>query len=64
MKKHRTKERSYEGLRLAEAVLADAFDAALTEKFYSDQARSDYLNAILAAYEAARTASKAWRLCK
>lgn len=64
MKKHVRRQRSHEGLRLAEDVLADAFDAALTEKFYSDQARSDYLNAILAAYEATRTASKAWRLCK
>lgn len=64
MKKQRTKERSYESLRLAEDVLADAFDAALTEKFDTDQARSECLNAILAAYEATRTASKAWRVCR
>lgn len=58
--KHK-RSQSMEGLRMAEAILADAFDSALTEKFEDDTTRSRYLNAIMRAFEATRIASKARR---
>ena len=50
-----------EGLHMAEAILADAFDSALTEKFEDETTRSRYLNAIMRAFEATRIATKARR---